>query len=349
MKRFFSIIAILIFVFLSISAGAQESTPASEESATDVSVSANIDGTWVTQSGNTIEITVKGTDVDLYFTEQAKHMKAIFDGTVLVYTTYYRDTKVEECYINAPESDKEACKKFIHNGDPRHRFTLTLSESGRSLDGVKEINVLNCKWKTDESGKNFDFEPTGFTWTYFSDYQWRRIDCDFTGFPPLNGNAIEKWDLIDKLLNDFGILNPYAFEDFTARNRIRFNYDQAYLDSDTGEFVSSKDAPSHRHKTALDGMVYLDEETGKYVIDLYPYAFGSYVSLLTGLSIMCNQVSTCEKAESSLPSPSTQMEIDSVQYAWDNRGFLCATDDEEFAKHIDYLSRALNYRQRSEK
>ncbi|MFH1675838.1 MAG: hypothetical protein ABIC40_02350 [bacterium] len=349
MKRIYWIISIFIFVFLSIGANAQEGATAAGEDRTDQSTSANIDGTWVTQSGNTVEITVKGTNVDLYFPEQAKHMTATFDGSILVYTTYYRDVKVEECYVDAPEDDKEACEKFVHNGDPRHRFTLTLSESGRSLDGIKEINVLHCKWKTDENGKNFDFEPAGFTWTYFSDYQWKRIDCDFTGLPPLNGNAIEKYDLIDKLLNDFGVLNPYSFEDFTARDRVRFNYDQAYLDSDTGEFVSAQDASSHRHKTPLDGKVYFDEETGKYMIDLYPYAFGSYVTLLTGLSIMCNQVNACEKADAQLPGPTTQMEMDSVQYAWDNRGFLCAGKNDEFAKHIDYLSRALNYRKRSEK
>jgi hypothetical protein len=131
---------------------------------------------------------------------------------------------------------------------------------------------------------------------------------------------------------------------FEVTDRIRFIYNQNYLDADTGEFVTTELAGDHPHKEPLDGRVYLDRETGDYVIELYPYAFQSYVSLLSGLTMMCHQVQSVELDGSGLDGPTTQMELDSVNYVWSHRQAMCSHEDELFDHHIDFLSRALQYR-----
>jgi hypothetical protein len=35
------------------------------------------------------------------------------------------------------------------------------------------------------------------------------------------------------------------------------------------------------------------------------------------------------------------MQLDSLNYIWSHRGRICAQDDEEFGRHVDFLQRAL--------
>ncbi len=336
-------ISIFCFILLAVVASAQEETAGIDESAP-----ADINGTWITQSGNMVEVEVEGTSVRLYFPAYAKTMTATLNGSVLVYITHYNDPSREECYLDVPDSERSACEGFIHRGDPRHRFTLTLSPDGMVLAGVKEINVLRCEWDTDEDGNTYNHRPIGYEWRYFSDYQWRRANCDFTGMPPLGGNVLEKYSLIEALFDRFGLAAEFSLGEFEPSERIRFEYAQGYIDADTGEPVSASDAAEHQHLEPLDGRVRLDEATGLYVIDLYPYAFESYVTLLSGLTILCHQLKALESTEGGLAEPTTQMEIDSVNYVWQHRQALCSLDDELFDHHIDFLSRALQYRAMAE-
>lgn len=334
---------------------AQENRQADDESS-EMSTEADsaelsttdINGTWITQAGNLVEVQVDGTDVSLHFPAYARTMSASISADTLIYITHYNDPMTEECYLDVPESEEDECRRFIKVDDPRHRFTLTLSEDGMVLAGVKEINVLHCEWDTDENGNTYNHRPTGYQWEYYSDYQWRRANCDFNNLPPLEGNAVQKYELISELFDRFGIREEFSLGDFIVRDRIRFEYSQAYLDADTGEFVPAEELSQHRHTEPLDGRVYYVEETGEYMIDLYPYAFNSYVSLLTGLTIMCHQVQAVENSESHLTAPTTQMEIDSVNYAWSHRQALCSSEDELFDHHIDFISRALQFRLMSE-
>jgi hypothetical protein len=307
-------------------------------------VTVDIDGTWITLSGNEVELTVDGTEVTLYFPDYARYKTAMFNGTILIYITHYNDPGEEECYIDVPESEFDACKAFVHAGDERHRFTLSLSEDGSVLAGVKEISVLQCEWDTDENGNTSNHMPTGYRWVYHSDYQWRRPNCNYDGLPPLDGNAIEKYDLIQILFTRFGLASEFSLDDFEVIDRIRFVYDQSYLDADTGVFVPWSETSDHEHLEPLDGRVILDEETGEYTIELYPYTFDSYPSLLTGLTILCYQVHELEELDEGPALATTQIEIDSVDYAWSQRHALCVGDNELFDHHIDFLHRALQFR-----
>jgi hypothetical protein len=309
----------------------------------------DITGTWITQTGNLVEVTLDGTKVRLDFPAFARTMSATYDGSVLIYVTHYRDPSVEECYINVPESEFEKCRGFIKEEDPRHRFTLSLSEDGMVLSGIKEISVLQCEWDTDENGKTFNHRPVGYRWEYFCDYQWRRANCDFAGLPSLTGNAIERYDLIDILMNRYGLSAEFHLGDFDMRRRVRFVYRQAYIDADTGVFVPSERASEHPHKEPLDGRVVLDKESQAYVIELYPYAFGSYITLLSGLTMLFHQLQALESLDESVPEPGTQMLLDSIGYAWSHRQALCALGDEGFEHHIDFLSRALELLAMSER
>ncbi len=303
-----------------------------------------IDGTWITASGNIVELTLDGTTVDMYFPDYARYKTATFNGSVLVYVTHYNNPSVEEVYLNVPDSEHNACDGFVHIGDPRHRFTLTLSDDGMVLAGIKEINTMNCEWDTDEAGNTNNHRPIGFTWEYFSDYTWRRANCDFAGYPPLAGNAIEKYTLIEMLMDNFDIYQEFSLDAFIPRDRIRFVYNLKYLDADTGVFVTTVAAGEHPHLEPLDGRVYLDDETGGYVIDLYPYAFQSYVSLISGITMMCYQLQALSDSGGELTEPSTHIEIDSVNYVWTHRQAMCSHEDDLFDHHIDFLSRALQYR-----
>lgn len=344
--------AILCLLLGSAGARAQD-TPSETEAvpsgeATEA-VPADINGSWITQAGNLVELEVDGTSVKLYFPEFARVMWATYSGNVLVYITHYNDPGKEECYLDAPESERAACEGFVQEGDPRHRFTLTLSEDGMVLAGTKEINVLHCEWDVDENGNSYNHRPAGYTWTYYSDYRWRRANCDFTGLPPLNGNVFEKYELIGLLFDRFGLMLEFSLGDFVPRERIRFEYAQCYLDADTGVFVPYDEASAHQHLEPLDGSVYLDQDSGQYMIKLYPYAFRSYVTLLTGLTMMCHQYDAVLDTDPPLQIPTTRMEIDSVDYAWSHRQALCSTEDELFDHHIDFLSRALQLRAMAER
>jgi hypothetical protein len=60
--------------------------------------------------------------------------------------------------------------------------------------------------------------------------------------------------------------------------------------------------------------------------------------------MLCFQVNALESLDETPAGPSTQVESDSVGYAWSHRQALCALGDDEFNHHIDFLSRALEYR-----
>ncbi len=197
----------------------------------------DITGSWITQAANLVELSVDGIDVRLHFPAFARTMMATYTDPVLVYVTHYNDPEQEQCYFNAPESVYETCRRFVKTGDPRHRFTLRLSEDGSVLSGIKEINVLKIEWDTDEEGNPINLRPMEYEWEYFCDYQWRRANCDFSTLPSLGGNVIERFELVDTLLDRFGLRAEYSLGEFEARERIRFVYDQAYLDADTGVFV----------------------------------------------------------------------------------------------------------------
>ncbi len=343
MRRFIWIIVILMPLIFGNILAAQESDAESADE-----TGSPIDGTWITQSGNLVELELDGTDVDLYFPEYARTKSATFNGSVLVYVTHYNDPDVEECYVNVPESERRVCERFIHRGDPRHRFTLTLSEDGMVLAGIKEINVLQCEWETNENGNFYNHKSIGYRWEYHSDYQWRRSDCSFSDLPPLDGNALDRYNLVTQILDRYELTDEFSLGDFNIRERIRFNYIQDYLDADTGVFVPFSEAYDHQHIEPLDGRVYLDEESGKYIIELYPYSFETYVTLLSGLTMLCHQLQALESSDRELEIPTTQMEIDSVNYVWSHRQALCSIEDDNFDHHIDFISRALQYRAMSE-
>jgi len=303
-----------------------------------------IDGVWVTEKGNLVEVEVNGTDVRLYFPEYALRRDATLIGQTLVYITHYNDPMQEEIYLSVPESERGPCEGFVHRGDERHRFTLNLSDDGMVLRGIKEINVMVCEYDTDENGFTSNHRPVGYQWTYHSDYQWRRTDCDFSNLPPLDSGIIERYELVGMMLENFGLIAEFSLGDFEHRKRITFSYDQAFIDSDTGEFVTMSERANHPHIEPLDGRVYLDGESGKYEIELYPYAMSSHSSLLTGLTLLCHQVMTLEESGEMLEGPTTQMEIDAVEYVWSHRNTLCSNYDDLFDHHIDYLSRALRFR-----
>lgn len=303
----------------------------------------DISGTWITQAGNLVEVTLEGTRVRLLFPAFARTMNATYDGSVFTYITYYRDPSREQCYINVPESEFEQCRSFIKEEDPRHRFTLALSEDGMVLAGMKERNVLECEWDTDENGNTHSHRPVGYRWEYFCDYQWRRTNCDFTDLASLTGNALERFELIETLISRFGLATEFQLGDFVTRERIRFVYEQAYLDADTGVFIPAGRASEHPHKEPLDGRVVFDEESQTYVVELHPYAFGSHITLLSGLTMLFHQVHALEGSDERLFEPTAEMVLDSVHYAWSHRQVLCAVGDEEFEHHIDFLSRALEY------
>ncbi len=336
-------ICLAVVVLLLFGAGVQaQETDAPEQSDSDIS------GNWITQAGNIVEITVDGTDVDLYFPAYARMMPASYNGTVLVYVTHYRNPEIEDCYIDAPEEDYEKCRDFISIDDPRHRFTLSLSDDGMVLSGVKEIRVLIVEWDVDENGNRINHRPTGTVWEYFSTYQWRSSNCNFSNLPPFDGNVLEKYELVEIMLDQFGLRAEFYLDDFIVQDRVVFNYDQAYLDADTGVFVPAEAAIVHPHLEELDGRVIWDETAQAFIIEVYPYALKSYVSLLTGLSILCHQVHAQKTLEEGLYGVTTQMELDSLHYTWSHRQALCALGDTEFEHHVDFLSRALEYRQMDE-
>lgn len=319
---------------------AQENTAA--PSTAPVPAPTDITGTWVTQTGNLVEVTLNGTEVALYFPDYARRLTATFDGSVLVYITHYRDPMAEDCYINVPDDVFEYCRKLIQVGEARHRFTLTLSPDGRLLSGTKEISVLQVKWDTDENGNPTNYQPDGYVWEYFSDYQWRRSECDFSSLPALNGNILQKYDLIDTFLDQYGLAGEFSLGDFNSRDTVKFVYEQAFIDADTGVFVAPDQVAAHAHMEPLDGRVYRNPDSGQFEIELYPYAFQSYVNLLSGLTIMLHQYKavTAEGIDLSLVEPTLEMQIESVDYAWTHRNSICAGDDELFGHHIDFLSRA---------
>jgi len=342
LKRISPIIPVLLILLIT-------SVSAQDNQADETGVpEANINGTWITQSGNLVEITVEGTSVTLFFPAYARYKTATFNGQVLVYTTHYNDPDREECYIDVPDSEFDTCQQFISVDDARHRFTLTISEDGTVLSGIKEISVLTCAWDVAEDGTTGNHRPTGYRWEYHSDYQWRRANCDFAGLPPYNGNVIEKYDLIEIFFTRFGLAAEFSLENFPITDRIKFDYSQTYIDSDTGEFVPSDRISEHLHIEPLDGYVVMDQEIGEYVLYLHPYAFQSYVNLLSGLTMLCHQLNALESTEDPSSILTTQMELDSVNYVWQHRQALCAIDNELFDHHIDFLSRALQYRLLSE-
>jgi hypothetical protein len=320
------------------------STPASPSTLSTAPSLGNIDGMWITQAGSVVEISTTPTEgVYLTFPDFARRMDATFDGSTLVYITHYRHPEEEECYIDVPASDFEACKKFIEVGDPRHKFTLRLSANGMVLSGTKEKSVLQCEWDTDASGKKSNIRSKGYVWKYDSDYQWVRINCDFSRLPSLNGNAIERYNLISQAFAEYGLNDEFSLKDFVIQDRIKFVYQQDYLDSDTGVYVPYTEISKHSHIEPLDGRVVLDEKTGKYDIELFPYSFDSYVNLLSGLTILLNELHALEtqSGETKLSKPSIQMQLDGLGYVWTHRNRLCAGDDETFGHHIDFLQRAL--------
>jgi len=142
----------------------------------------------------------------------------------------------------------------------------------------------------------------------------------------------------------FALDAEFSLDDFVITDRIQFNYTQAFLDSDDGTFVPFNKVDEHQHVEELDGRTYLDEESGEYNFELFPYAFESHLNLLTAISMMCRQVQSLENSEELLQGPTTQMELESVQYVWAHRQALCAVGDEQLEHHIDFLERALHYR-----
>ena len=341
MARAFSLLTVLLgLILLPTGLAAQEG---GSEGSTSPADTTDITGTWVTESGNLVEITLNGTQVILNWPAYARRLTATWDGTTLVYITHYRDTSVEECYINVVPSAFEACKQFIQVGDARHRFTLTLSPDGMVLSGTKEKNILQVDWDTDENGNPTNYRPAGYIWQYDSDYQWRRSDCDFNGLPSLTGNIVQRYELIGIFLDRYGLAAEFSLQDFVPRDKVKFVYDQCYIDADIGVFVPADEASQHTHLEPLDGRVILDSSTGGYVVELYPYAFRSYVTLLSGLTMLFQQYNAvmAAPADQPLTEPTTQMQLDSIGYAWNHRQTLCALDDEQFAHHIDFLSRAL--------
>lgn len=308
----------------------------------------DITGEWITQGGNVIDVELNGNAVTMYFPYFAKRMTASFNGEVLVYVTHYNDPRIEECYLDVPESERSICERFVQAGDARHRFTLSLSDDGLVLSGVKEINVLHCTWDTDSNGNTSNHRPTGYTWEYFSDYQWRRANCDFNALPSLTGNIIERFELLEIIFDRFGLRAEFNLGDFEVMDRIKFIYSQNYIDADNGEYVPNAEASEHLHLEPLDGSVYLDEVTGDYFIELYPYAMESYINLLSGLTILSHQLHALETLDSDLQRSTTEMELDAVNYAWNHRQALCTLDDEQFDHHIDFLSRALRFREMAE-
>lgn len=334
--------ALFTFLLMGTTSHAQDSTTESEPANTDIT------GTWITQSGNVVEVELNGAIVRMFFPYFQKTMTASYNGTVLVYLTHYNDPTQEECYLNVPDSERAACKRFIHAGDERHRFTLSLTEDGQVLSGVKEINSLHCEWDTDAFGNTSNHRPTGFQWEYFSYYQWRRADCDFNGLPPLSGTAREKFELLETIFDRFALRAEFNLGEFRLIDRVRFEYSQNYIDADDGEYVPNEEAQNHQHIEPLDGAVYLDSETGQYEIEIYPYAMNSYVNLLSGLTILCHQLHALESLDEQLPGPTTAIELDSVNYVWSHRQALCTLGDEQFEHHIDFLSRALRFREMSE-
>lgn len=301
----------------------------------------DISGKWITQAGNKVELKVDGTEVTLYFPDFARYLKATFDGKTLIYITHYNNPANEECYIDVPASEFNACKKFIRAGDQRHRFILTLSPDGYVLAGTKEINVLQCEWETDEKGRTFNHKPVGFVWKYFSDYQWRRSNCSFENLPPIDGNIIDRYKIIDIYLNRYGLQAEFNLKNFVVRQRVRLVYDQCYIDSDTGVFVPSERASKHKHVEPLDGRVIYDKESEKYIIELYPYSFRSYAALLGGLTILFHQLRSVEQYHERLSEPTNQMILDSLDYVWKHRETVCYDQDELFERHIKYMERAL--------
>jgi hypothetical protein len=346
MARTIGYILILLLLLPGTEAWSQDSNSI-DTSGTSFSAT-SIEGTWVTETGNLVEVTVVDGDVTLYFPMYARYMNATFDGSTLIYETHYNDPTREEIYLDVPDNDRDRCTGFVSQGDPRHRFTLTLSPDGLVLAGTKEINVMHCEWDTDENGNTSNFMPVGFQWEYFSDYQWRRSNCDFSNLPPLNGNVVQKYDLLNEIFDRYGLRAEFSLDNFIVMDRVRFNYAQDYIDADNGSFVPASEASLHQHVEPLDGHVIRDEETGDYLIELFPYAMESYVNLLTGLTMLCHQLNALEAANLDLDHPTTQMEIDSVNYLWSHRQALCTLDDELFGHHVDFLSRALQFRAMAE-
>lgn len=339
MKKLIIMLPLLFLLFISPAGIAQDvDTSVAEPAPADIS------GEWVTQSGNLVDVSVSGMDVNLYFPAYARTMTATWDGSVLVYITHYRDPSSEEVYIDVPDSELRACRGFVRVDDPRHRFILTLSGDGMVLSGVKEISVLHCDWDTDESGNTFNHRPSGTEWRYFSDYQWRRSNCDFSDLPALNGNILEKYELLETLISRFGLLSEFSFQDFDITKRIKFNYSQGYIETDTGIFVPASEVSSHRHTEKLDSRTYFDAESGMYIGELFPYASESYINLLSALTILLHQLKALEDSGENLTAPTTQMELDSINYAWSHRQVICAIDNDEFSRHIDIVSRALEFR-----
>ncbi|MCX6645187.1 MAG: hypothetical protein NTY09_02340 [bacterium] len=342
MTKFTIYSTLLLLMILGTGVHAQDTTAEPPGAVPDLT------GTWITQSGNIVEVTLSGTDVRMYFPYYQKNMTASFNGTVLVYVTHYNDPTIEECYLDVPDSELEACRRFIHIDDERHRFTLSLSEDGQVLSGVKEINVMHCEWDTDENGRTSNYRPIGYQWEYDSDYQWRRANCDFAGLPPLTGIGHEKYELLNIMFDKFSLREEFSLGDFQVIDRVRFEYSQNYIDADDGEYVPNAEAQNHQHLEPLDGGVYLDPETGLYKIEIYPYAMESYVNLLSGLTILCNELQALESLDEPIPGPTTAIELESVNYAWSHRQALCTLDDELFNHHIDFLSRALRLREMAE-
>ena len=341
MAKYIIYISLLTFLILGTGVHAQDTTG-------EDSVAQDITGTWITQSGNVVEIELTGTTVRMFFPYYRKNMTASFNGSILIYVTHYNDPSVEECYLDVPASEREACERFIRAGDERHRFTLSLSEDGQVLSGIKEINVMHCEWDTDENGRTSNHRPTGYQWEYSSDYQWRRANCDFAGLPPLTGTASEKFMLLDTMFERFALRAEFDLGEFRLVDRIRFEYSQNYIDADDGEYVPNAEKGNHQHVEPLDGGVYLDSESGQYKIEIYPYAMESYVNLLSGMTMLCHQLHALESLDEQLSGPDTEMELEAVNYAWSHRQALCTLGDEQFDHHIDFLSRALRLRQMAE-
>jgi len=334
----------IILIILLAGTGAWSQESGSVPTVEPDQASVTIDGSWVTQTANLVEVVQNGTRVTLTFPDFARIMPATFENGVLVYITHYNDPSKEDCYLDVPDSERAACLGFIQKGDERHRFTLTLSEDGMVFSGTKEINVLKCEWDTDENGKTSNHRPVGYEWQYSSDYQWRRAECDFAGFPPMGGSIIQRFDLIDMMFARFGLAGEFSLGDFVPKDRVKFVYEQSYIDADTGALVPASEGASLKHVEPLDGRVYLDEESGLYMMELYPYSLRSYPSLLTALTMLCCQIHALDAAGLGLTQATTQIEMDSVDYLWSHRRALCSTEDELFDHHIDFLSRALRFR-----
>ncbi|HEX9745415.1 MAG TPA: hypothetical protein VGB30_08300 [bacterium] len=335
MKKFLAIIPlILILLICPVSAQDENADPAA----------GTVEGTWITQSGNMLEITQNGNDLSMYFPVYARTMHATWDGTTVVYITHYNDPEVEDVYINVPDADIELCRHFIRRNEPRHRFTLSLSGDGMVLEGIKEINVLNVNYEIDEAGNRFGHTPTIYEWEYKEDYQWRRINCDFGNLPEPGGNIVRKYELVETLMSRFGLAAEFHLDDFDLRDRVKFSYAQAFIDNQTGEYVPQSDLANHPKAEELDGWVYWDPDKGMYMAEIYPYSFSSHIALLSGLSLVFHELNACEASEEIIDVPTTEMQVAAVNYVWQHRQALCALDEEEFSRHIDVLSRALEYR-----